>query len=409
MLGDPVLIVEYLTVELLISRDRIRLDFLQSSGQLIIVFPLDFGRGFPVTFRHLLETSLNLSLPASQLGFHRAALLFQVGEKLILKDLQLRRNIFIRPGFQIGELLIDEGFITPKELEKALQVQQEEGQLKQLPLGKLLVHMGLIVDDDLEEALQHPNIRKNIGSAAVETGLITKEDLETVLVNKKKGQLIGEALIEYGLLTRDDIGRLLLSQLNSSKLGEVLIDLKLITDKDLQEALRKQKSTRALGEICCDLQLITPHDLNYVLEKYGKQVGISDILLKLGYLDDVKLREAKSEQAKTSESLGKILIRKKFLTQEQLQFAFAKKYNLPFLQLKDFSYSQRDKEELTTLISQKYSEKNLILPLSLVNKVLRIAVFKPEQLRITNEIKTLYPHLEISIGESGQTAQQVRK
>ncbi len=301
------------------------------------------------------------------------------------------------PVKPIGELLVDEGFVTKRDIEKALALQQEEKKLSSMPLGEILLSMGLLAEDDLENALNHPGLRKSIGSFAVDKGLITKEDLEVVLVNKKPGQMIGEVLIEFGLLTRDDVGRLLKEQVNSPKLGEVLIDLKLITEKDLRDALRKQKTTRALGEILCDFKMLTASDLNYVLEKYGKQVGISDILLKLGYVDEIKLKEAQKEQEKTSEPLNRILIKKKFITPDQYQSALAKKYNVPFLQLKDFSYSQRDKEELNNLISQKYAEKNLLLPLSLVNQNLRVAIFKPDQLTINQELKNLYPHLAVSI------------
>ncbi|MFC1590996.1 ATPase, T2SS/T4P/T4SS family, partial [Thermodesulfobacteriota bacterium] len=298
---------------------------------------------------------------------------------------------------RIGELLIQEGFLTKSEVARALTIQTEEREFSKLPLGKVLVRMGALNDDDIEEALNHPNLRKSIGSLAVEKGLITKEDLEMVLKNKKQGQLIGELLLSYGLLTSDDIGRLLKEQINSPKLGQVLVDLKLISESDVQLALRKQRTTRALGEILCDLKLVNPVDLNYVLEKYDKQIGIADILLKLGYVNNDKLLICKKEQAQTAEPLGKVLIKKKFISTEQLQAAIARKYNLPFLQLNDFSYGPTDKNHLVNLISQKYAEKNLLLPLSLVDKTLTIAISKPDKIQATSELKSLFPQLNFKV------------
>lgn len=297
---------------------------------------------------------------------------------------------------RIGDLLIKEGFVTKKNIELALAVQKEEEELKKLPLGKILIKMKVLSEDDLLTALNHPNLRKNIGSLAIEKGLIRKEDLEFVLKSKKPGQLIGELLVDFGLLTRDDIGSLLRDQINSPKLGEVLIDLKLINEQDLQEALRKQRTTRALGEILVDLKIVSAHDLNYVLEKYNKQVDLPEIIQRLGYLNQEQLADAQREQNETGDSLAKVLLRKKYLTPQQLQIAEAKRYNLPFLPLHDFSYNQHDKKTLSNLITQKYAEKNLVLPLSLIDSKLTICVFKPDQLNLAAELKTLFPHLEIS-------------
>ncbi|MCP4716324.1 MAG: Flp pilus assembly complex ATPase component, partial [Deltaproteobacteria bacterium] len=301
-----------------------------------------------------------------------------------------------KPAIKIGELLISEGFVTNADINRALAVQQEEKVFTKKPLGEIFVQMGFITEQDLDAAINHPTLRKNIGSLAIDQGLITKEDLELCLKNKKSGQLIGELLVDFGLLTRNDIGDLLQKQINSPKLGQVLMDLKLITEKELQSALRKQKSTRALGEILCDLKLVTPQDLNYVLEKYGKQVELAEVLIKLGFINENTLAEAKKIQAATSEALDFILLKNKFISSEQLQTALAKKHNLPFMHLQDFAFSEKNKTELTSLLTQKYAEKNLILPISLLTNSLTIAIYRPDQLIYVNELKSLYPQLTIN-------------
>ncbi|MCX8043518.1 MAG: ATPase, T2SS/T4P/T4SS family [Desulfobacterota bacterium] len=318
----------------------------------------------------------------------------------IIKDATNPKKLTIeQPPIQdqpkIGDLLIKEGFVTKADIERALAIQKSEEEIRNLPLGKILVKMNVLTEDDLTTALNHPNLRKNIGSLAVEKGLITKEDLEFVLANKKPGQLIGELLVEYGLLTRDDIGNLLREQINSPKLGEVLLDLKLITEHDLQEALRRQRTVRSLGEILVDLNIVSPFDLNYVLEKHNKLLGLLDVIKRMGYLNDEQIKEVQREQVATGDPLQKVLLKKKYLTPEQIQTAQARRYNLPFLPLQEFTYSKGDKTLLTNLINQKYAEKNLVLPLSLVERKLTIAIFKPEQLHLVGELKNLFPHLTI--------------
>jgi len=311
------------------------------------------------------------------------------------QSLSLQRDTST-PVMRIGDLLVQEGFVKDRDIKKAISIQENERQLSNLPLGEILVKNKIISPDDLESALNHPTLRKNIGSLAVEKGLIRKEDLEMCMKNKRPGQLIGELLIDFGLISQDDIGNLLTEQVNSPKLGEVLVDLKLCTNKDIQEALKIQRSPRAIGEILCDLKLITPQDLNYVLEKYNKQVAIEHILLQLGFITSEQLCEAKQEQETSPQPLEQILIKKKILTHEQLQAALAKKYNLPFQQLHNHRYTENDKRELHNLISQKYAEKNFILPLSLVKNSLSIGICKPEQIASAHELSMLYPQLQIS-------------
>lgn len=298
---------------------------------------------------------------------------------------------------RIGDLLVSEGFVKEHDIKKAIEIQKQEKLLGKLPLGEILVKNKIISADDLESALNHPTLRKNIGSLAVEKGLIRKEDLEMCLKNKRPGQLIGELLLDFGLINQDDIGKLLKEQVNSPKLGEVLVDLKLCTPKDVQEALKVQRSTRAIGEILCDLKLISPQDLNYVLERYNKQIAIEQILLQLGFITEEQILEAKKDQEKNSLPLEQILIKKKMLTHEQLQTALAKKYNLPFQQLSNHRYNENDKRELQNLISQKYAEKNFILPLTLTKNNMTIGICKPEQLSSANELSILYPQLQISV------------
>lgn len=50
---------------------------------------------------------------------------------------------------KIGEILIEEGLLAPKDLERALEVQKKEGGL----IGGILVKMGLVTEEDLLAAL----------------------------------------------------------------------------------------------------------------------------------------------------------------------------------------------------------------------------------------------------------------
>ncbi|MCF8068784.1 MAG: Flp pilus assembly complex ATPase component TadA [Desulfobacterales bacterium] len=311
------------------------------------------------------------------------------------QEQSLKKEKPAKPQLRIGDILVQEGFVTLEDVKNALSIQQKEKDLTRVPLGKILVNMGILSEDDLESALQNTKLKKNLGSHAVEEGFITKEELIACLKVQKPGQYIGDVLIANGLLQTDEIEKVLKSQINSPKLGELLIEQKLITDAHLREAIKIQKSPRNLGEILVDLNLIRASELNHVLTKYNKQIGVEEFLFKLGFIDQDQLNETRREAEKSQDSIEEMLIKKNIVTKDQLQCALAKQYNLTFDSLEKFVYSAEEKKRLSTLISKKYAEKNLVLALRMKGKKLAVAIYNPRETRIITDLRGLYPELEI--------------
>jgi type IV pilus assembly protein PilB len=295
-----------------------------------------------------------------------------------------------------GELVVEEGFLKEKDVRQALSIQQEEADLAKLPLGQILIKLGSLSPSSLRDLLNHPDLKKTLASLVLEEGLMRREQLEHCLKEKKPNQPLREALINEGLLTRNDIERLAKKQLDSPRLGELAVKLNMISEEYLKRALRIQKSPRTIGEILCDLGLIRPLELNYILSKHNKHLKVGEILVRLGYIDRQQLAAVLQEQKYSSAPLGEILVQKKFVTKEQLYAALAKEYNISFKHLAGLVYSEEQKKNLTAVVSQKYAEKNLILPLSLQDKHLTIALFDPQRMHAAHELKVLYGELRIS-------------
>lgn len=91
---------------------------------------------------------------------------------------------------KLGEILVEKGFITREELERALEIQKEEKK----PLGEVLIETGYITEDQLLEALSEQygvpilkELPKNIPLNVV--GSIPKniiESLHVIPVEKKE-------------------------------------------------------------------------------------------------------------------------------------------------------------------------------------------------------------------------------
>lgn len=297
---------------------------------------------------------------------------------------------------RIGELLVREGFIKERDVQKALSIQDQEKEWSALPLGEILLKMGALSQDDLDRILKHPDLRLHIGNLAVKKGMLTREQLDACLEKQGSGELLGEVFIREGLLTRYGLEGLLKEQLNSRRIGDLALKMGLIEKKDLDRALTVQSAPRTLGAILCGEELINPLDLYYVLNKHKKQLRLGEILLSLGYVEKSDLNKALQEHKHSSETVGDILLRKKMITREQLQDALSRQSNIPFRTLNGFAYSGEDKRKLSRIISQKYAEKNLMIPLSLVGRELTLALVNPEHIHTARELKTLYINLNIS-------------
>ncbi|WP_162014306.1 type II/IV secretion system protein [Desulfurivibrio alkaliphilus] len=298
--------------------------------------------------------------------------------------------------FRLGELLVREKMVGQQDIDRVLQLQQQEKQLIGLPLGQILVKQGKLSEKDLHRLQEHPSFRKHLGTLAVEKKYVSQEQLMFCLQKKDPGKALGQALIDEGFLDEAALYELIKEQACSDKLGDLAIKLNLVSQQDIATALKTQKASRSLGEICCDLGLISPLDLDRILNKYDKQTKLGEILIKLGYLDPDKLQKNLAQQQREGIPLGTLLINNKLITNSQLQEAISKQAGIPFKALEGFIYSENDKKALTRIISPKYAEKNLILPISMQGNELTVATLSAEKIRTVRDLNQLYDHLNIS-------------
>jgi len=295
---------------------------------------------------------------------------------------------------RIGELLVKEGFLSNASLKKALQQQELEKDLQGKPLGEILVKTGALKEENLQKLLEHPSLRRDLGAMAVQAGLITDQELKA-FQDKHPNDPSGAALVQEKLLTYYQLQELLSKQMQSSMMGELAIKQGYISREALNKALFIQKGLRNLGEILVDLGFVTSLDLCHILKKHQKFSKLGEILLRNGYVDEDALKGALQEQTTSSSFLGDILVRQKLLSATQLQEALSRQFNIPFRHLKDFVYSQEQKTALVRFISQKYAEKNLMIPVSLEKKILTVAFFRPEAVQYARELREIYNQFTI--------------
>ncbi len=112
----------------------------------------------------------------------------------------------------LGQALVEKGIITPAELDGALSIQQSR---KNEYLGEILHAMG-ISQEKINKALDCLNKRRRVGDLLIDQGLISPENLDRALEEQKKIQNtlgirkpLGILLFLMGLIRYEDYRRAL--------------------------------------------------------------------------------------------------------------------------------------------------------------------------------------------------------
>jgi hypothetical protein len=102
---------------------------------------------------------------------------------------------------KLGKLLLRDGYLTKEELEDALEEQK-------LRIGEVLVLSGRLSEEQLEESLERQKqVSRKLGEVLIDLGFSTQKDIDWALHMMERR--LGEILRERGLLKEDDIEWLL--------------------------------------------------------------------------------------------------------------------------------------------------------------------------------------------------------
>jgi hypothetical protein len=116
-------------------------------------------------------------------------------------------------GSRFGELLVEEGLVTPDQLTEALRVQSTLGTY--IPIGRVLMMRGCLTRSQLTTMLGRHRKRVRLGELLVRSKRITPEQLQTALARQKdKRQPLGRTLMELGYLTEEAMREGLCAQLH---------------------------------------------------------------------------------------------------------------------------------------------------------------------------------------------------
>ncbi|MBW1695993.1 MAG: Flp pilus assembly complex ATPase component TadA [Deltaproteobacteria bacterium] len=192
----------------------------------------------------------------------------------------------------------------------------------------------------------------------------------------------------------------------SGKTGQLLIEEGLVRQEDIEAALQIQRkeaggapprkaAPRTIGQILCDLNLITPFDLHRVLKKYRKQLRLGELLVRKGVVEAGAVEEALLEQQKRFEPLGDILVKNQKVGVEQLYKALSCQYNIAYRNVKECICNDHQIRDLTRIVDMDFAKNNLVVPLSLEESRLTLALCYPEKISCIQQLSNRFPYLRI--------------
>jgi len=112
----------------------------------------------------------------------------------------------------------------------------------------------------------------------------------------------------------------------------------------------------------------------------GKKLG--ELLLEHGLLTPEQLKEAMVEQEHTGAKIGDVIIRRGLLKVDDIEEVLSRQFATPSINLANYMPSP----QVLSLIPEWYVRENLVVPVSLKEKTLTVAVADPRDFRIIDEL-----------------------
>ena len=120
---------------------------------------------------------------------------------------------------RLGEILVENGWISECDLKKALDYQKMYGGL----LGNILIDFGWAEESKVLEAIQLIHSKGKIGELLIALGILTVEQLDTALeFQQKSGGALGEILLSLGLVDSKTLFRTIATQQGMGRIGSEL-------------------------------------------------------------------------------------------------------------------------------------------------------------------------------------------
>lgn len=240
---------------------------------------------------------------------------------------------------KIGELLIQEGVVTPEQIEQALAVQKTRHPAP--ALGEVCVELGFISPAVLNKILSKHHERIPLGEMLIHLGLVNQEQINAALeIQKKTKKKLGTILVEQGNLTTNALVGVLYKQ--------------------SQLAKQHQEKRQSLASIA----RISPQEMSAAIAAAREQ----------------------------QQPLGTVLLERFRLSKAEAGQALSQHYKCPFAEYSDTVVIA---PSLLRGINTKYLRTNYWIPLRAGENWVEILIDDPQSFSKMQDVKRTFPGKEI--------------
>ncbi|NOY44658.1 MAG: hypothetical protein GXP50_04285 [Deltaproteobacteria bacterium] len=110
---------------------------------------------------------------------------------------------------------------------------------------------------------------------------------------------------------------------------------------------------------------------------------LGQLLIEFRIITSEQLAEAVADQRRTGERLGSILIKKGYVTEEDLEYLLSRQLAVPAINLAKYEIPR----ELVSLVSERFMKKNYVVPVERDDKTLTVAMANPQDYRVIDELR----------------------
>jgi len=125
------------------------------------------------------------------------------------------------------------------------------------------------------------------------------------------------------------------------------------------------------------------------MKKDSPDNRLARFLLEQRLISQEQLEKALGLQADEGGHLGEMLVRKGFLSEDDVAFAISEQFKVPLLSSKTGAIKPAENQDLEKIISKQFALRNTILPLSRDGGTLTVVMFNPLDFMLVDELRKI--------------------
>ncbi|MBF0317304.1 MAG: Flp pilus assembly complex ATPase component TadA, partial [Nitrospirae bacterium] len=251
-------------------------------------------------------------------------------------------------------------------------------------LGDILVQSGLISAQQLQGALEEQQrTKKRLGIILCQKGWLKEEDIVRAFSNQ-----LGVPYVDLKTFEPDHVALRIIPQSLAKRYLTLPLSfenniLSVVMADPLDDHLRGAIKFATGKEI--KTSVATTTDIRKAIIRFYdgiKVEHIGDILIKAKVITKQQLAKALKKQETDNRRLGEILVADKVATERDIVLACSTQLGIPYKELKSIEPNQ----EALQLIPQGLAQLHLIVPLTIIKRVLIVSMADPLDINAINAI-----------------------